>query len=89
MGWIANELKAEFKGHQVVAQFYAYGNKGKLYLDGLVVDQSENIASKAIAALRCQIKDGEQVHVIEVYARNRVLGFFPYLEIFADSKKLA
>jgi hypothetical protein len=89
MGLFATELKAEFRGHQIAAQFYAYGNKGKLYLDGEVVDTSESIASKKIAPLRCQLKLEEQAHILEVYATNRLLGFLPHLEIYADGKKIA
>lgn len=81
-----SESKIVFKGHQIAVLFYAYGNKGKLYIDGSVVDTSELVSGKNVAALRGQLKIEEQTHVVEVYAMNQFLGFWPTIKIHVDGK---
>ncbi len=90
------ECKTEFQGHQVVARnswgptfsLKAFIGENRLYIDGKVVDtNTEAFALSKTPIMRGVIQEGDQAHIVEVYARSGLIRVM--LRIHIDGRKVA
>ena len=89
MGFFAEELKAEYLGHQLAATVSISANvkelAAKLYIDGQVVDSSQS-APKGVGFLKGKISAEGKDHIVEVFT----VGWFnKHLVIKVDGQELA
>lgn len=82
------EIKSVFKGHQIAAWLSA--RELKLYIDGQVVDSVKPFLwpRKEVALIRGSVKEGDQIHIVEVYGRSGLLRW-PKVKICIDNKQIA
>ncbi len=81
------EFKGTFKGHQVAVRLSS--DELKLYIDGAGIDSTRPFSwpKRDVTLVRGPIKDGEEVHIVEVYGRT---GFRrPKIKICVDGQKIA
>jgi hypothetical protein len=82
------EYKGTYKGHQIAVRLSS--KELKLYIDGESVDSVPpfNWPRKDVALVRGAIKEGELVHIVEIYGRSTFVRR-PKIKICVDGERIA
>jgi len=82
------ETKGDFRGHQIAVRVTV--EELKLYVDGTCVECAKALLAPSpdVALVRGAVKDGESIHVIEVYGRSVWFGR-PKIKLCVGGVKIA